>query len=151
MRRLTYSRDKPRHRAIDSKLDADDVAALMIVAIKALSLPRVAGVQPEVADQVFWAVRAAAQSAGPGFVTVGRREEPSPWKEPSPRGGEGMGKCLSQGDWGTGGRHLPGSRRPAAASASRPARSLAIAVVRGGQSGPPATMCRPLATRGSDP
>ena len=46
-------RDKPRHRAIDSKLDLDDVAAVMIVAIKGLSLPRVAGVQPEVADQLF--------------------------------------------------------------------------------------------------
>ena len=39
--------------AIDPKLDADDVAALMIVAIKGLSLPTVAGFQPEVADQVF--------------------------------------------------------------------------------------------------
>lgn len=39
--------------AIDPTLDADDVAALMIAAIKGLSLPTVAGFQPEVADQVF--------------------------------------------------------------------------------------------------
>jgi AcrR family transcriptional regulator len=39
--------------AIDPKLDADDMAALMIVAIKGLSLPTVAGFQPELADQVF--------------------------------------------------------------------------------------------------
>jgi AcrR family transcriptional regulator len=39
--------------AIDPKLDADDMAALMIVAIKGVSLPTVAGFQPEVADQVF--------------------------------------------------------------------------------------------------
>ncbi|HEY3109245.1 MAG TPA: TetR/AcrR family transcriptional regulator [Chloroflexota bacterium] len=34
-------------------LDADDMAALLIVAIKGLSLPTVAGFRPEVADQVF--------------------------------------------------------------------------------------------------
>jgi AcrR family transcriptional regulator len=39
--------------AIDPKLDADGMAALMIVAIKGLSLPTVAGFQPEVAGQVF--------------------------------------------------------------------------------------------------
>jgi AcrR family transcriptional regulator len=39
--------------AIDSTLDADDMAALMIAAIKGLSLPTVVGFQPEVADQVF--------------------------------------------------------------------------------------------------
>jgi AcrR family transcriptional regulator len=39
--------------ALDSQLDADDMAALMIVAIKGLSLPTVAGFQPELADQVF--------------------------------------------------------------------------------------------------
>ena len=39
--------------AIDPALDADDTAALLIVAIKGLSLPTVAGFQPEVADQVF--------------------------------------------------------------------------------------------------
>jgi AcrR family transcriptional regulator len=33
--------------------DADDLAALVIVAIKGLSLPTVAGSQPEVADRVF--------------------------------------------------------------------------------------------------
>jgi AcrR family transcriptional regulator len=38
---------------IDPALDADGAAALIIVAIKGLSLPTVAGVQPEVADQVF--------------------------------------------------------------------------------------------------
>ena len=39
--------------ALDPGLDADGTAALMIVAIKGLSLPTVAGFQPEVADQVF--------------------------------------------------------------------------------------------------
>ncbi|HEY3080375.1 MAG TPA: TetR/AcrR family transcriptional regulator [Chloroflexota bacterium] len=39
--------------AIDPTLDADDTAALMIAAIKGLSLPTVAGFQPEVADRVF--------------------------------------------------------------------------------------------------
>ena len=39
--------------AIDSALDADDAAALLIVAIKGLSLPTVAGFQPAVADRVF--------------------------------------------------------------------------------------------------
>jgi hypothetical protein len=39
--------------AVDPQLDADDMAALMIVAIKGLSLPTVAGFQPEVADRVF--------------------------------------------------------------------------------------------------
>ena len=39
--------------AIDPRLDPDDTAALMIVAIKGLSLPTVAGFQPEVADRVF--------------------------------------------------------------------------------------------------
>ena len=34
-------------------LGTDDLAALMIVAIKGLSLPAVAGFQPELADQVF--------------------------------------------------------------------------------------------------
>jgi AcrR family transcriptional regulator len=34
-------------------LDADGLAALMIVAIKGLSLPTVAGFQPEVADTIF--------------------------------------------------------------------------------------------------
>src|SRR5436189_530156 len=36
--------------AIDPTLDADDLAALMIVAIKGLSLPTVAGFRPELAD-----------------------------------------------------------------------------------------------------
>ncbi len=39
--------------ALDPQLDADDAAALVIVAIKGLSLPTVSGFQPEVADQVF--------------------------------------------------------------------------------------------------
>jgi AcrR family transcriptional regulator len=39
--------------AIDPALDADGAAALMIVAIKGLSLPTVAGFDPAVADQVF--------------------------------------------------------------------------------------------------
>ena len=39
--------------AIDPSIDPDDMAALMIAAIKGLSLPTVAGFQPEVADQVF--------------------------------------------------------------------------------------------------
>jgi len=39
--------------AIDRRVDADDMAALMIAAIKGLSLPTVAGFRPEVADQVF--------------------------------------------------------------------------------------------------
>jgi AcrR family transcriptional regulator len=34
-------------------LDADGMAALMIVAIKGLSLPTVAGSQPEIADRIF--------------------------------------------------------------------------------------------------
>jgi AcrR family transcriptional regulator len=38
---------------IDPVLDADGMATLMIVTIKGLSLPTVAGFQPEVADQVF--------------------------------------------------------------------------------------------------
>jgi AcrR family transcriptional regulator len=38
---------------IDPGLDPDDTAALMIAAIKGVSLPTVAGFQPEVADQVF--------------------------------------------------------------------------------------------------
>jgi AcrR family transcriptional regulator len=38
---------------IDASLDADGTARLMIVAIKGLSLPTVAGFDPEVADQVF--------------------------------------------------------------------------------------------------
>ena len=40
-------------RAIDPNLNADDTAALMIAAIKGVSLPTVAGFQPELADQVF--------------------------------------------------------------------------------------------------
>ena len=39
--------------SIDPELDPDDTAALMIVAIKGLSLPTVSGFQPELADQVF--------------------------------------------------------------------------------------------------
>ncbi len=39
--------------AINPELDPDDLAALMIVAIKGLSLPTVAGFQPELTDQVF--------------------------------------------------------------------------------------------------
>ena len=39
--------------SIDPSLEPDDTAALMIVAIKGLSLPTVAGFQPELADQVF--------------------------------------------------------------------------------------------------
>jgi AcrR family transcriptional regulator len=39
--------------AVDPALDPDDVAALMIAAIKGLSLPTVAGFQPRVTDQVF--------------------------------------------------------------------------------------------------
>ena len=39
--------------AIDARLDADDMAALMIVAFKGVSLPTVSGFRPEVADQVF--------------------------------------------------------------------------------------------------
>src|SRR5439155_19134119 len=39
--------------AIDPELDPDGMAALMIVAIKGLSLPTVAGFEPEVADRVF--------------------------------------------------------------------------------------------------
>jgi TetR/AcrR family transcriptional repressor of nem operon len=39
--------------AIDPTLDPDDTAALMIVAIKGLGLPTVAGSQPEVAGRVF--------------------------------------------------------------------------------------------------
>src|SRR5437660_910192 len=38
---------------LDPGLDADDTAALLIAAIKGVSLPTVAGFQPEVADQVF--------------------------------------------------------------------------------------------------
>ena len=41
------------HGAIDPSIDADDMAALMIVALKGVSLPTVAGFRPEVADQVF--------------------------------------------------------------------------------------------------
>jgi len=39
--------------AIAPALDADAMAALMIVAIKGLSLPTVTGFQPEAADQIF--------------------------------------------------------------------------------------------------
>ncbi len=39
--------------AVDPNLDADDVTALMIVAIKGISLPTVAGFQPELVDRVF--------------------------------------------------------------------------------------------------
>jgi AcrR family transcriptional regulator len=39
--------------SINPELNPDDLAALMIVAIKGLSLPTVAGFQPELADQVF--------------------------------------------------------------------------------------------------
>jgi hypothetical protein len=39
--------------AVDPALDADDAAALMIAAIKGLSLPTVAGFRPGVAGQVF--------------------------------------------------------------------------------------------------
>jgi AcrR family transcriptional regulator len=40
-------------RAIDPELEPDDMAALMIVAFKGVSLPTVTGLRPEVADQVF--------------------------------------------------------------------------------------------------
>jgi TetR/AcrR family transcriptional repressor of nem operon len=39
--------------AIDATIDADDAAALMMVALKGLGLPTVAGFRPELADQVF--------------------------------------------------------------------------------------------------
>jgi AcrR family transcriptional regulator len=39
--------------AIQPVLEADDMAALMVVAIKGLSLPTVSGFQPELADQVL--------------------------------------------------------------------------------------------------
>ncbi|HEX8969895.1 MAG TPA: TetR/AcrR family transcriptional regulator [Chloroflexota bacterium] len=39
--------------AIDASLAADDLAALMIAAIKGLSLPTVAGSRPDLTDQVF--------------------------------------------------------------------------------------------------
>jgi AcrR family transcriptional regulator len=39
--------------AVDPHIDAEDMAALMIVAIKGISLPTVAGFEPEVTDQVF--------------------------------------------------------------------------------------------------
>ena len=39
--------------AIEPELDPDDAAALIIVAIRGLSLPTVAGFQPELANQVF--------------------------------------------------------------------------------------------------
>src|SRR6266568_2858458 len=39
--------------AIAPTLDADDMAALLIVAIKGASLPTVAGFQPELADRLF--------------------------------------------------------------------------------------------------
>ena len=39
--------------SIDPQFDPDETAALMIVAIKGLSLPTVSGFQPELADQVF--------------------------------------------------------------------------------------------------
>lgn len=39
--------------SIDPEIDPDDTAALMIVAIKGLSLPTASGFQPELADQVF--------------------------------------------------------------------------------------------------
>jgi AcrR family transcriptional regulator len=39
--------------SIDPTIDADDTAALMMVALKGLGLPTVAGFRPELADQVF--------------------------------------------------------------------------------------------------
>jgi TetR/AcrR family transcriptional repressor of nem operon len=39
--------------SVDPELHSDDLAALMIAAIKGLSLPTVAGFRPELADQVF--------------------------------------------------------------------------------------------------
>ena len=42
-----------QQRAIAPALDADGLAALMIVAIKGLSQPTVAGFQPEAADTIF--------------------------------------------------------------------------------------------------
>jgi AcrR family transcriptional regulator len=39
--------------AIDPRVDADDMAALMIAAVKGISLPTMAGSRPEVTDQVF--------------------------------------------------------------------------------------------------
>ncbi|MBV9358270.1 MAG: TetR/AcrR family transcriptional regulator [Chloroflexi bacterium] len=39
--------------AVDSSLDADGTAALMIAAIKGVSLPTVAGFDPAIADRVF--------------------------------------------------------------------------------------------------
>ena len=39
--------------AIDPTIDADDVAALMIAAIRGLGLPTVTGFQPELTDRVF--------------------------------------------------------------------------------------------------
>ena len=48
--------------AINPELDPDDLAALMIVAIKGLSLPTVAGFEPELADQVFRVARHLAGS-----------------------------------------------------------------------------------------
>jgi hypothetical protein len=38
---------------LDSSLDPDDAAALMIVALKGVSLPSVAGFQPNRTDQIF--------------------------------------------------------------------------------------------------
>ena len=43
--------------ALQPVLDADATAALMIAAIKGLSLPTMAGFQPDVADQIFQAFR----------------------------------------------------------------------------------------------
>lgn len=42
-----------QHGAIAPALDADGMASLMIVAIKGLSSPTVAGFQPEAADRIF--------------------------------------------------------------------------------------------------
>jgi AcrR family transcriptional regulator len=39
--------------SIDSTLDADETAALLMVALKGLSLPTASGFRPELADQVF--------------------------------------------------------------------------------------------------
>jgi AcrR family transcriptional regulator len=39
--------------ALDARLDTDETASLMMAALKGLSLPTMAGFQPEVADKVF--------------------------------------------------------------------------------------------------
>jgi len=39
--------------SIDTRLDSDETASLMMSALKGLSLPTMAGFQPEVADKVF--------------------------------------------------------------------------------------------------